>query len=56
VVENSGWNLFPAVYMMAACAIGMVAVYFLKETAGVSIRGTEIPSKERDLAMAAQAG
>ncbi|MDY6810705.1 MAG: MFS transporter, partial [Actinomycetota bacterium] len=51
VVENSGWNLFPAVYMMAACAIGMVAVYFLKETAGVSIRGTEIPSKERDLAM-----
>ncbi len=49
VVENTGWNLFPAVYMMGACAIGMVALVFLKETAGCSIRGTGIPSRERDL-------
>ncbi|MAU82370.1 MAG: MFS transporter [Gordonia sp.] len=55
VVEGTGWNLFPALYMMIACAIGMVALVFLKETAGVSIRGSEIPSKERDLAMAARA-
>ncbi|MFW0787722.1 MFS transporter [Gordonia sp. CPCC 206044] len=48
VVDSTGWNLFPAVYMMGACAIGMVALLFLKETAGVSIRGTEIPSKEND--------
>ncbi|GAC67264.1 MFS transporter [Gordonia soli] len=52
VVENTGWNLFPAIYMMGACAIGMAALVFLKETAGCSIRGTEIPSLERDLAEA----
>ncbi|SDU80965.1 MFS transporter [Gordonia westfalica] len=48
VVENTDWNLFPAAYMMGACAIGMIALLFLKETAGCSIRGTEIPSKEND--------
>lgn len=50
VVDGTGWDLFPAVYMMGACAIGMVALCFLKETAGCSIRGTEIPSKDRALA------
>lgn len=54
-VAGTGWHLFPAVYLMGACAIGMVALLFLKETAGVSIRGTEIPSRERDLAMAGAA-
>ncbi|MFE0749202.1 MFS transporter [Gordonia sp. NPDC058843] len=48
VVESTDWNLFPAVYMMGACAIGMVALCFLKETAGCSLRGTEIPSREND--------
>lgn len=48
VVENSGWTLFPAVYMMGACAIGMVALLFLKETAGASLRGTQIPTLEND--------
>ncbi|GAB91162.1 MFS transporter [Gordonia rhizosphera] len=51
VVDNTGWDLFPAMYMMGACAIGMVAMVYLKETAGCSIRGTEIPGKERDLAV-----
>ncbi|MGW8814304.1 MFS transporter [Gordonia terrae] len=50
VVESTDWNLFPAVYMMGACAIGMVALCFLKETAGASLRGTEIPSLENDFA------
>ena len=48
MVESTDWNLFPAVYMMGACAIGMVALVFLKETAGASLRGTEIPSLEND--------
>ncbi|MCH5643848.1 MFS transporter [Gordonia sp. ABSL49_1] len=48
VITVTGWSLFPAVYMMAACAIGMVALRFLKETAGCSIRGTQIPSREND--------
>ncbi|MFW0797269.1 MFS transporter [Gordonia sp. CPCC 205515] len=55
VVESTGWNLFPAVYMMGACAIGMLALAFLKETAGCSLRGTEIPSKENDLRLLQEA-
>jgi MHS family proline/betaine transporter-like MFS transporter len=43
VIKATGWHLFPAAYMMLACAIGMVAMPFLRETAGCSIRGTEIP-------------
>ena len=50
VVESTGWNLFPAVYMMAACAVGMVAMVFLRETAGCSLRGTEIPGSEKSIA------
>lgn len=46
VTSNSGWDLFPAAYMMAACVVGMVALKFLTETAGVSIRGTETPGEE----------
>ncbi len=38
--------------MMGACAIGMIAMVFLKETAGCSIRGTEIPERTEDFAVA----
>lgn len=43
VVEGTGFLEFPATYMMFACVIGMVSVYFLKETAGASLNGREIP-------------
>ncbi|WP_338836680.1 MFS transporter [Gordonia polyisoprenivorans] len=52
VVGDTGWLLFPAIYMMGACAIGMIAMMFLKETAGCSIRGTEIPERTEDFAVA----
>jgi MFS transporter, MHS family, proline/betaine transporter len=42
-IKATGWHLFPAAYMMLACVIGMAAMPFLRETAGCSIRGTEIP-------------
>lgn len=45
VVDKTGWNLFPAAYLMAACVVGMVACAFLKETAGCSLRGTGIPER-----------
>ncbi|MFW0788432.1 MFS transporter [Gordonia sp. CPCC 205333] len=45
VVDNTGWNLFPAAYMMAACVVGMIALAFLKETVGASLRGTGIPEQ-----------
>ena len=48
VENNSGWDLFPAGYMMIACAIGMVSMLFLRETAGTSLRGTEIPGEATD--------
>ncbi|GAA4395465.1 MFS transporter [Tsukamurella soli] len=46
VVRHSGWNLFPAWYMMGACVIGLIAMPFLKETKGCSIRGTEVPGPD----------
>ncbi|MGW0038356.1 MFS transporter [Gordonia sp. NPDC003376] len=53
VVGEAGWNLFPAVYLMAACVIGMIALAFLAETAGASLRGTEIPARTEDLELSA---
>ncbi len=46
VVSATGFLEFPAVYLMFGCAIGMVASYFLKETAGCSMHGTEVPQSE----------
>ncbi len=46
VVSSTGWNLFPAAYLMGACLIGMVSLHFLRETAGVSIRGIETPGED----------
>lgn len=43
VIESTGFVLFPAVYMMIAAVIGVVAVKFMSETAGASLRGTEVP-------------
>ncbi|WP_454196409.1 MFS transporter [Nocardia sp. Marseille-Q1738] len=43
VIEATGWSLFPAVYMIGASLIGLVAWTFLRETAGTSLRGTEVP-------------
>ncbi|WP_067462000.1 MFS transporter [Nocardia amamiensis] len=43
VIETTGWSLFPAVYMIGASLIGLVAWTFLRETAGTSLRGTEVP-------------
>lgn len=34
---------FPAYYMMGACLVGLVCAWFMSETAGASLRGTEIP-------------
>lgn len=42
-VGATGNVLFPAFYMMGACVVGMVALVFVKETAGCSLRGRDIP-------------
>ena len=43
VINTTGFLLFPAVYMMAACVIGVIAIKLMPETAGASLRGTQIP-------------
>lgn len=47
-IEGTGWSLFPAAYMMGASVIGLIAWYFLRETAGTSLRGTEVPDAATD--------
>ncbi len=45
LIGVTGDTLVPAYYMMAACAVGAVSLLFLKETAGKSLRGTELPAE-----------
>lgn len=47
-IEATGWSLFPAVYMIGATLIGLVAWSFLRETAGTSLRGTEVPDADSE--------
>lgn len=43
VIEATGWALFPAIYMVGASLIGLLAWNHLRETAGASLRGIEVP-------------
>jgi MHS family proline/betaine transporter-like MFS transporter len=36
-------NLMPAIYMIVASVVGLISLKFVVETAGCSLRGTEIP-------------
>lgn len=47
LVDKTGSALVPAYYMMAACAVGAVALFFVIETRGCSLRGHEVPGKAR---------
>src|SRR5690606_12884469 len=54
LIERTGDELMPAYYMMAACLIGMVVVRFMVETAGASLRGTQVPGLAPPVAVRAQ--
>lgn len=43
LIGSTGNNLIPAFYMMAACLVAMVALYFVVETKGASLRGRGVP-------------
>ncbi|MGU3435789.1 MFS transporter [Actinomycetes bacterium M1A6_2h] len=43
LIEATGNDLVPAFYMMAACVVGLIALRFVTETAGASLRGRETP-------------
>jgi MHS family proline/betaine transporter-like MFS transporter len=49
LIALTGDPLVPAYYMMASCVIGAVALAFVPETAGASIRGRGIPGLARAL-------
>ncbi|MFD0988036.1 MFS transporter [Methyloligella solikamskensis] len=46
LIDETGNFLVPAYLMMAACVIGAISLLFVVETAGESLRGTEIPGTE----------
>ncbi|WP_118178813.1 MFS transporter [Paraburkholderia phosphatilytica] len=46
LVGKTGNPLVPAYYVMAACAIGALALCFVIETKGCSLRGHAVPGKE----------
>ena len=43
LIDSTGDLLFPAYYMMGACVIGAIALFFVPETRACSIRGRGIP-------------
>jgi MFS transporter, MHS family, proline/betaine transporter len=47
---------WPAFYMMAAAVIGLIALAFAPETAGASLRGTELPRVRATMRPAAASG
>ncbi|RAR65797.1 sugar transport protein [Paraburkholderia unamae] len=47
LVDKTGNPLVPACYMMAACAVGAIALFFVIGTKGCSLRGHQVPDKER---------
>jgi MHS family proline/betaine transporter-like MFS transporter len=47
LITLTGDPAVPAYYMMASCVVGMIALRFLVETAGVSLRGERTPGIDR---------
>ncbi|BAO92235.1 MFS transporter [Caballeronia cordobensis] len=47
LIGRTGSTLVPAYYMMAACAVGAVALVFVTETVGCSLRGRETPGAKK---------
>jgi len=45
LISATGNELMPAFVMMAACIVGAVALHFTAETAGQSLRGTDLPGE-----------
>lgn len=55
LIGKTGDNLVPAYYMMGSCVVGMLALVFVTETAGCSIRGRLIPGMRRAESTTAEA-
>ncbi|WP_067669287.1 MFS transporter [Nocardia miyunensis] len=44
VIDSTHWDLFPAYFMVGSCVLGLIAWFFLRETRGASLRGTDVPA------------
>ena len=55
LLKNSGSSVPVAVYLLAACAVTVVAVLALKETKGISLRDVDAADAERTAALLASA-
>ncbi|MEO8814355.1 MAG: MFS transporter [Mycobacterium sp.] len=49
VITKTGWGLFPAVGLIVAAAVGLIALRFAPETVGCSLRGTDTPGVASEL-------
>jgi metabolite-proton symporter len=49
LIGHTGSMLVPAYYMMASCVVGAIALVFVRETAGCSLRGRGIPGDEPEV-------
>ncbi|SIT41266.1 Osmoprotectant uptake system A [Paraburkholderia piptadeniae] len=47
LVDKTGSALVPAYYMMGACVVGAIALLFVIETKGCSLRGQTLPGNKR---------
>ncbi len=47
LVERTGSALVPAYYIMGACLVGAIALFFVIETKGCSLRGPAVPGAQR---------
>lgn len=47
LIKATGFNLIPAIWMMASCLIGLLGWFAMKETTGASLRGTKVPEARR---------
>src|SRR5690606_13173146 len=45
LIGRTGNEVMPAYLMMGACVVGMIALRFMPETAGSSLRGTALPGR-----------
>jgi MHS family proline/betaine transporter-like MFS transporter len=53
MIKVTGSDYFPAWYLMGAAVIGLAGIVFMRETAGRSLRGTQLPG-ENDVAVVEQ--
>jgi MHS family proline/betaine transporter-like MFS transporter len=45
MIKATGSNLFPAWFLIGAGIVGLIGIAFMRETAGRSLRGSQLPGE-----------